>query len=202
MTRRAVALYMSITCALSIIMPGRFYIGVILSVEMLLLTVTIAFLTHLLNYIKLTLIKECILCIYVIFFTILFKSLLSLAMPLIALQLSFLIYFPSISSFTTAFLITDSNKTLMASLIDNLTSSLVFCVYILLFSLFRDLFGYGTITFPAIPSFIQLRVIADNTGISSLIASVPAACILSGVLLIIFLMIERKYNIIKLATRK
>ena len=108
MTRKAISIYMAATCAIVIVAPGRFVCGIVIAIELICLMLFGLLLKSLLKKMNLEKIEQVLILSFVIFFTVFFKQILVQIMPVIALQLSFVIFLPSISTFTTVFLLEDA----------------------------------------------------------------------------------------------
>ena len=136
-------------------------------------------------------------CAFLVSFTVLFKQLLILSMPETALQLSFVLYLPSISSFTTVFLIKEKLPPLKTDLLGNFAPPFIFTVYMLVFVLIRDCIGYGTITLPAPGKMIEIVVFPEwYSAAGTFFATIPGALVLSALFLSLFLAMEEKFKII------
>ena len=197
MTRKAISIYMTATCAMAIVIPGRFAIGIIIATEVFLLTVFGTLFSALLKTLRITELRTAAMCAFLVSFTVLFKQLLILSMPETALQLSFVLYLPSISSFTTVFLIKEKLPPLKTDLLGNFAPPFIFTVYMLVFVLIRDCIGYGTITLPAPGKMIEIVVFPEwYSAAGTFFATIPGALVLSALFLSLFLAMEEKFKII------
>lgn len=197
MTKKAVSVYMAATCSMVIVAPGRLVCGIIFAVEIFLLMLFGILFKALMKKLKLHKLMQFCMLLFVVYFTLLFKNLLILFMPEIALQMGFLLFLPTISTFTTVFLLDKTDSTLKETFIKDFPLTFLFAGYILLFSLIRDIFGYGTISLPGAGRHIEI-VIFNHPGISvmSFIATIPGALILTSLLLSLYLHLEKKYHIL------
>lgn len=197
MTRKAISIYMTATCAMTIVIPGRFAVGIILAVEMLLLMLTGTLFSALLKKLRLDSMNTVSMCAFIVSFTVFFKQLLSLFMPETAVQLSFVIYLPSLSSLTTVFLIKTKQPPLKTSLLGNLAPTVIFSVYIIVFTLIRDIIGYGAVTVPAPGKMVEIVFFPEAyTAFGTFFATIPGALVLSALFLSIFLAIEANFKIL------
>lgn len=194
-------LYIFITAylALLIITPGRFVYGIIVMLELFLLVMTGTLTLSLIKKIKMEEITSLILMTVLISFTILYRQILVITFTEIALTLTYVLYFPTLSVFLLNNLILHQDKTLRVRIVKNLRSSITFTVLGLLFFLFRDIAGYGTITFFGKNHNIYEKLIfkSDGSGVFAFVASIPGALILSGISIFIFQYITRKIKIVK-----
>lgn len=121
-------------------------------------------------------------------------------MPVAALQLGFLMYLLTVSTFITAFLFDSEVLPLVEELKLNMFQVMLFSIFGLLFSLFRDIIGYGTITMISSKGVIE-KVLFDKFDVSilSFVASIPGALILAAVILVFYTLLLKKVIIIKKA---
>lgn len=200
MTRKAISIYMAATCAIVIVAPGRFVCGIVIAIELICLMLFGLLLKSLLKKMNLEKIEQVLILSFVIFFTVFFKQILAQIMPVIALQLSFVIFLPSISTFTTVFLLEDRNMTLKESLSKNMPVALGFASYILFVSLLRDIIGFGTITLPAAGGHFEAVIFSENRiSFATFFATIPGSLVLNALLLSLYLCIEKKLQIVKKA---
>ncbi len=198
MTKKAISIYMTATCAMMIVAPGRFVCGILLALEVILIMLFGTLFRAFLRKIKLQKLSQTCVMILTISVVIFYKQLIILFMPEIAIQMGFIIYLPAISTFATVFLMEKQQESLKTELKQNMIPAFLFSLYSLLTSLFRDILGFGTITLPSMGK--QLEIILFNEDkISPLnfIATIPGAFVLSALLLAAYLAIERKFNILK-----
>ena len=81
MTRKAVSIYMAMTCATAIVVPGRFAIGIIFAFEALFIYFFCTLFRCLLNILKMKQVVSVLMCVFIVSMTIIFKQLLILFMP-------------------------------------------------------------------------------------------------------------------------
>lgn len=200
MTRKAISIYMAATCAIVIVAPGRFVCGIVIAVELICLMLFGLLLKTLLKKMNLEKTEQAIMLCFVIFFTVFYKQLLIQIMPVIALQLSFVIFLPSISTFTTVFLLEENDMTLKESLLKNMPVALGFASYLLVVSLLRDIAGFGTITLPALGEHFETVIFsAEKISFLTFFATIPGSLVLNALLLSLYLCIEKKLQIVKKA---
>lgn len=188
---------MTATCAVTIVIPGRLAVGIVLAAEMLLLTLAGTLFNSLLKKLRMDSMNTVSMCVFIVSFTVFFKQLLSLFMPETALQLSFVIYLPPLSSLTTVFLIRTKHPPLKTSIPANLAPAVIFAVYIIVFTLIRDIVGYGTITLPAPGKAAEFVFFPESyTAFGTFFATIPGALVLSALFLTVFLTIEENFKIL------
>ena len=200
MTRKALSVYMSATCALMIVAPGRLVCGIILALEIIILMFAGTMLRALCRKIKINDISNTIILTGIIFLTILIKQILMIVMPVISLQLSFVLFIPAISTFTTVFLLDENEYKLKHELKINMVPATFFACYSIIFSLIRDILGFGTITIPCYKQQLEY-VLFDPERVSAFtfFGTIPGALILSALFLAMYLTAEKRFNIIKKA---
>ena len=196
MTRKAISIYMAATCAIVIVAPGRFVCGIVIAVELICLMLFGLLLKSLLKKMNLEKTEQAIMLCFVIFFTVFYKQILIQIMP----QLSFVIFLPSISTFTTVFLLEENDMTLKESLLKNMPVALGFASYLLVVSLLRDIAGFGTITLPALGEHFETVIFStEKISFLTFFATIPGSLVLTALLLSLYLCIEKKLQIVKKA---
>ena len=198
MNKRAGYVYMATTCSLVVLAPGRFAYGLILVIQMCLLMFFGTLFRSLIRVLKMEKMSSTIMLSFLIFFTIFFRQILILLMPVAALR--FLMYLLTVSTFITAFLFDSEVLPLVEELKLNMFQVMLFSVFGLLFPLFRDIIGYGTITMISSKGIIE-KVLFDKYDVSilSFVASIPGALILAAVILVFYTLLLKKVIIIKKA---
>lgn len=200
MTRKAISIYMAATCAIVIVAPGRFVCGIVLAVELVCLMLFGLLFKSLFRKMNLEKITQAAMLCFVIFFAIFYKLLLVQIMPVIALQLSFVIFLPPISTFTTVFLLEEKDMALKESLMKNMPVAAGFASYLLVVSLLRDVVGFGTITLPSVGEHFEAVLFsADKISFGTFFATIPGSLVLNALLLSLYLCIEKKLQIVKKA---
>lgn len=199
MKRKSIFLYAPIYLALIIPTPGRFVYGFTIFFEMMLLTLVGTLMYSLIKKLHLEKMETVLIMLSIVATTILYRQLLVLVCTEIALTLGFVLYLPPISLFLIGILFNDTEAPLQERLKENLTITGIFSIIGLLFFLVRDLFGYGTFTFIGTNHQIFEKVLftSDNWAIFSLLASIPGALLLAGLLLYIAIVIRKKIHIVR-----
>lgn len=197
-------IYITAYLALLIPTPGRFVYGVTLMLELILLSLIGALSVSLVYKLKLQKISSLIIMSILISFTILYRSIFAILYSEIALVLGYIFYLPTISIFLLDNIFKNKDAILQVRLKKVIINVSVFSVIGLLFFLFRDIAGYGTFTFYGSRHKIYEKIILDTnkTGIFSFFASIPGALILAGLILFIYILFSRKFNILKNAEQQ
>lgn len=199
MKRRSVYIFIASSLVMLIPAPGRFVYGLTLVFE-LLFSVLFGTLTYsLMNQLKMEKIRSVAILLVEVSFTILFRQIMVMLYPEVILVLGFIIYLLPISYFVIGYLFANPDWNLKQRLRFNMIHVLTFSVYSLLFFLFRDLAGYGTFTFFGKNHQIFEKVIVapEKFRVLSFAASIPGAFMLSAIILLCFIIIRKKLEIIR-----
>ena len=191
-------MYIASFLALTIPTPGRFVYGITLVFELFILELAGVLLNSLVPKLKFNEIRTYFVMFFMIVITIFYRQLLIFTYTEVALTLSFLLYFPTVSVFLTHTLFTDYDEPLPVRLKHNLLSTLAFSFMILMFFLFRDIAGYGTFTFFGKNHRIFEKILLnpDKVGIFTFFASIPGALVLTSLTIYLFLFLRNKVRII------
>ncbi|MBR7064372.1 MAG: hypothetical protein IKI31_04425, partial [Treponema sp.] len=178
-------MYVFTAASLSILVPspGRFALGLILVAELFFLMILTQLFLH---FTKLDKTKEDTVFFvlgFLIALATLFKTLLSLLMPEVSIQLGYVLYLPPLAACLTNLFLSkvDSNK---SEFHFPLNACFVFVLFALVFFLVRDIVGFGTITF-ILPSGIKEIVLFQEERISALtfFATIPGSLVCISLLL-------------------
>ena len=191
-------MYIASFLALTIPTPGRFVLGFTLILELFILEILGILINSLVSKLKFNEIRSYFVMLFMIAITLLYRQILVLTYTEIALNLGFLIYLPPVSLFLTHTLFSDNDEALPVKLKTNLLNTLTFSILILLFFLFRDIFGYGTFTFFGKNHRIFEKIIfnPERIGIFTFFASIAGALVLTGLMIYLFLYFRNKARII------
>jgi hypothetical protein len=191
--------YIAVSLAILVPVPGRFACGIILMIAVNFFMLTGTLFRKLIYKLSLQNLQPILIAIFLMAMAIIYKQLLILYSPVLALVLGLSLYMCAISSFMIGCLYEKSEGTLASELKVNMSQSGAFTVFSLLYFLFRDIFGYGTITFPEKNGFYSLVLFSDKLYFSPSIfwASVPGALVLTAIILVIFVHINKKLDIVE-----
>ena len=198
MKSKAFFLYLAAFLVLLIPSPGRFVYGFTLMIELFFLTTLGTLVLILIKKLKLVELKTVLLLFSLIVITVIFRQIFILLYPEVVLTLGFIIYLPAISTFLICFLSERQDFETKQLIIENIIRAVIFFVFGTLFFLFRDVVGYGTITFFGKHHQIVEKVIfnSEQIGIFSFLASVPGALLLSALITFLHLTVRKKFKII------
>ena len=191
--------YMPLHLALLIPVQGRLVFGLTLVLEQLLLTVTGTLINSLVNKLKLEALRTVIILMTLVSTTILFRQILVLTYTEIALILGYMIFIPPISLFFMQVIYSDMGSPLAARLKANVIQTAVFSLLSLILFLFRDIAGYGTITYFSGNHMFSEKVLfaPHSVGIFSFFATIPGILVLGGALLFLLYFLHEKIKIVK-----
>ena len=154
MHKRFVSIYFSASLACMIPFPGRFAYGLILASELFVLVFGATLFRAAIGKLEFVHSGNLFFMVFVIFLTMLFRQILAALLPIAALSAGFALYVPAISAFTAGFF--SENESGESILKRNVFYTAIFCAFVLVFFLLRDLVGFGTIT------YITARGIAEK----------------------------------------
>lgn len=195
MNKQIYNIFTVISFALLIASPGRFAFGLIICAELFFLAICGLIVSALLEKLNLNQFKSILTIITLIFSTILYKQIIMWLFPLIALQLSFVFYLPPISSYMIGMIYKNDSKIKFS---ENIKIISFFSIFALVFYLIRDILGFGSFTFPTLNGIFELILFNSKTlSWSVFFASMPGALFLVSVSILIFVCIQKRFNIIE-----
>lgn len=201
MKRKSTYVFLAAALTMLVMVPGRFVYGFVLVIEFNFLMIIGSLSVSLVKKLKLEELQSVAVLFLIISATVLFRQIIILLQPEIALTLSFHFYLIPLSFFMIGYVFNNTEKKLAEKLKNNLFQTLIYSIFALFFFLVRDVFGYGTFTFFGKGHQIYEKIILNTNkiGVFSIIASIPGALILSGILLSIHTFFRNKFDIINKA---
>lgn len=200
MSKKSFSLYTTTVCTTAITSPGRFVCGLVLAFEMFILMIMEILFSKLVKILKIEKLYKITMLSSAVFLVMLIRQLTALIAPEIALQMGFVIYFPAISVFVNVLYNKPDETSLKEILKSNILPSLIFAAYTALFSLMRDILGFGTISFFSNSGISEIILFsADRISILSFIATIPGAVIFTALIVYIFSNLENKFKILEKA---
>lgn len=200
MNKKTFSLYTTTVCATAITSPGRFVCGLVLAFEMFILMIMEILFSKLIKILKIEKLYKITMLSGAVFLVMLIRQLTVLISPEIALQMGFVMYFPAISVFVNVLYNKPDETSLKEILKSNILPSLIFAAYTALFSLMRDILGFGTISFFSNSGISEIILFsADRISILSFIATIPGAVIFTALIVYIFSNLENKFKILEKA---
>ena len=192
MNRNSYSMYIAAICPMVIATPGRLAAGIALSLELCLLMLAGTGFRQLVRRLGIGMLQELTMLSFIIFFTLLWRQLLILMSPELALELGFVMYFPALSTFAALFLFDAAEDGFLPELRGNMLPVLRFSAYTAGMSLIRDVCGYGTLTFIAAHGTAETVVIRAPVSVFIFLATVPGALIFAALSLIGYLAALKK----------
>ncbi|MBO5607850.1 MAG: hypothetical protein J5930_08150 [Treponema sp.] len=186
-------MYLSVALILLIPFPGRFAYGLVAVIQLNILLISGLAFRELLVRLKMEELQSQLICILLIFLSILFKLILTAVSPVMALTAGYAMYMPAVSVFVLTQLFDKQTVPLIVCIQRTMKKSLSVSLVMLAIFLVRDLIGYGTVTFPSSSGLAAVKIIpwaAESSSVGVFVASIPAALIIIGLLLILFSIVQ------------
>jgi hypothetical protein len=176
--------------------PGRLAYGLPLALEFFLLSVSATAFNSIAKKMALGALQEILSLAFIIFMAALYKQILILFSPVIALALSFLVYLPAASTFLLAQVFSSPAPSVSA----NARLSAKVGAFAFAFFFLRDVLGYGAISVPA-PGGIKEAVLfnAYDTAFLSFFATIPGALLILIFCMSLILAAQTRFNILEKA---
>ena len=189
-------IFIAASIAVLVSAPGRLAYGLPLAVEMVLLSASAAAFNSFAKKLNLGALQEILSLCFIIFMAALYKQLLTLFSPVIALALGFAIYIPAASAFLLGGIFSSPAPSPLA----NARVSAKFSAFAILFFLLRDVLGYGTISFPAPGRIVEIFLFnAYDTAFLSFFATIPGALLMLVFCMSILLAAQTRLNALEKA---
>ena len=197
MKKNTILMYLALTLAVLIPVPGRLAYGLLIIIGINLLMLTAVTANKLIDSINLNTLKTVLIIFLMVCISIIFRQIIILISPVCALTMGITIYFPIAAVFIIGNFFNHADISLADSLKINMKDTLFFSVYALLFFIVREIAGYGTISFPAHLGlakilFPQIMKITPNI----FWATIPGGIVLSGIFLGLVTLVKNKFLII------
>ena len=199
MTKKALYALITASIALLVPAPGRFAYGLVLTVLLLLLVTLGTVFRYGFEKLGLTQLVPALLAIMLVSIVVFYKQLLILYSPFVALVMGFTLYLPALSALVITTINHPSEKNLGMQVQHNAIATLRFSCIALLFFLFRDVFGFGTITLPSHSGLWELQLIqgTDKNYLGTFWASVPGSLILTACATALLSFVSRHFAEVK-----
>ncbi|MCR5045548.1 MAG: hypothetical protein K6A42_03100 [Treponema sp.] len=187
-------IFIAASFALLAAAPGRLAYGLPLIIELNLLVVASTTFNSLAKKFDLGYLHEILTLAFIIFLVILYRQILILYSPVVALTLSFALFLPAAS----AYLLGSVYSSQTNSISQNASSCGLFSIFALFFFMFRDIAGFGTLSLP-IPNGIKEIVLFDarKTHFLSFFATIPGALLIFVFFMSLLLTIQNRISVIE-----
>jgi len=193
------SIYSFIAISLTLLVPvaGRFAYAIVLVLAINIFLLFGTLFRKLIYKIHLQPLQPVLMSIFLIGLAIFYKQLLIIYSPVIALTLGFSIYVSAFSSFKIGSLYKKSEQNLSFEISENMKAGFKFSIFALCFFLFRDIFGYGTISFPIREGLACIKLRSDSKLFASGVfwSSIPGALILIALIFVISAYINKRIQI-------
>ena len=142
--------------------------------------------------------QNSILSLAIIAFGIFYKQLLAIICPIAALTLGFCVFLPTLASVIIEFFFLNYEHGLKEHLKKNMAKASFMTIFALVFFLIRDIFGYGTFTFPAWKHILVLHLPYNpqSASASVFLATIPGSLTLVAIILFAYIFISKKLQIV------
>jgi hypothetical protein len=196
--KKSIYVYIAATLAMLIPAPGRFACGIILVLELNVLMLIGTLLNDFINKLELQQVGTVMLLSMLIAVTMLIRQIIAFAIPEMAIQLGFILYLPTVSSFFIGYMFGDSYSSLRNALAKNMKHSFLYSIFALAFFLLRDIAGFGTITLLTSHG-IQEIVLYNSGKINALVffATIPGALVCTAGILILYVYVINKFEVVR-----
>ncbi len=186
--------FIAASFALLVSAPGRLAYGLPLIIELIALSAGASLFNSLAAKMNLGELQEILSLSFIVFAAILYKQILIFFSPVLALNLSFVIFLPAAS----AFLIGSVFSGQPASLSKNAALSAKFGAFAFVFFLLRDILGYGAISFPT-PGGVEEIVLFDSykTSFLSFFATIPGCLLIFAFCAAALLALQTRMNVLE-----
>ena len=189
MSNKKLLLYVSTILASQIPCPGRFAFGILLAIIFNIIFILSVLLNHLFIKFGIKEFSKFLLPVAICSLVMLFYQFLVFFSPVLAIQLSFILYIQAFSVYLLVFMFDEESS---ASLKEDIYNQLYKCAWYssiaLSFTLIREILGYGCISFPSFAGIysVQLFDIGSLT-FMNFFASIPGATIICAIAISVLL---------------
>lgn len=183
--------YAASLLAILIPMPGRLAYGLIFIISFNLVVLFSTLLSSLYIKLKMDMYLWVLMPLTYVFLITVIKLTLAYISPVLALQLGFLFYIQFFSIYVQNILHNVQGTNLKSSIIAKLQSGLWFTGIVFVFSLIRDILGYGTISLPTTRGLLSFELFSiEVVPQITIFASIFGAAILSALAIVLFIRLE------------
>lgn len=179
--------------------PGRFVYGFTIIVQFLLLITIGILMNYMTIKFKIGQMRSVVILMTLIAFTIIYRQIIVMICPEVALVLGFIFYFPTTSVLLIGIIFSPNSLSLLQSLRKNLVECSLFALFGIMFFLFRDICGWGTFTFFGAGHKISEVLILNTSGVGifTFFATIPGSLILGGIFIFLMIILRERIQIFK-----
>lgn len=181
--------YLAISLSLLIPVSGRFAFGIVILLFFNLSVILTVLTIHGIWKFQFEYLTFSLVAFEIIAFTLLFRQIVVILCPIIAMSCGFAFFIAAAASVMIPMFFTESSTPLKEDLLLQLKSSLLISLFCLVFFLFRDIIGFGTVTLPVWQDILVLKIpyLYDHLNMLSFIGTIPGVLLIIGILLSIFI---------------
>ena len=200
MKKFALSTYLAASLALLVPVPGRLAYGIVLILAMNVSMITVTFFQRLVKLLSLENLMSVLTAMLLVSEGVLYKQLLIMYSPIMALTLGFAIYLPAVSSFFISRFYKQSREPVGKELCSNMKYMGQFSLFACIIFLLRDIIGYGTISLPSRNGIFQLELLREQSGkmhAGAFLATIPGAIVLCALVIAFILYVQQNLKIAK-----
>lgn len=181
--------YLAVSLSLLIPVSGRFAFGIVILLFFNLSVILTVLTIHGIRKFQFEYLKFSLVAFEIIAFTLLFRQITVILCPIIAMSCGFAFFIVAAASVMIPMLFTGCSTLLKEDLLLQLKSSLLISLFCLVFFLFRDIIGFGTVTLPVWQDILVLKIpyLYDHLNMLSFIGTIPSVLLITGILLSLFI---------------
>lgn len=196
--RKKIYFYIAANIAMLIPVPGRLAYAIILLVLFNIQMAVTTLFFHAIHRMNLASMRNALLALLIIALGILYKQIVIMVCPIAALTLSYCIFLPTLTSVIIEFFFLDYEHGVRPHLVVTMKKSCFMTVFNLFFFCIRDIFGYGTLTFPGLGSLVVIHLPYNPmiTDAGVFLATIPGSLCLTALLLAVYIVGTKKISIL------
>ena len=195
--QKKIYFYIAANLAMLIPVPGRLAYAIIILLIFNIQMIATTMLFHAIHRMNLANMRNSLLALTIIALGVLYKQLVIIFCPIVALTLSYCIFLPTLASVIIEFFFLSYEHGVKTHLMLSIKKCCLMSVFALIFFLVRDIVGYATITFPGWKNLvvIHLPYNPESTGIGVFFATIPGSLCFMTLLLALYIFMAKKINI-------
>lgn len=190
--------FIASSLAILVPVPGRLAYGIIVLVLFNMQMLFTSFIFHAVEHLKLQFLRNSIITFSLIAITIFYRQILIIYCPIAAFTLGFCIYLPALTSVVIEFFFTEYQKGVKKHSLFTMKKSLSISAFCIVYFLFRDIAGFGTVTLPAWKKIVvfHLPFNLETTDASIFLATIPGSLVLISVILCVYIIFNKKMQMV------
>lgn len=191
--RKSILLFTTAILSIIVPLPSRFAYTVVMIFAINFIMLTCTTLKFFIRKLDLAGLESMLLLVFMFAMTILFKQLVILFSPVIALTMGFVIYLAPVSSFMTGHILEPQEKYEGNIFAINMRNSGILTLIAVLVSFLREMLAFGSFSLP-FPDGIHVYdfPLANSSQQSLFFSTIPGAFIIIGLIFAVVMFINRK----------